>query len=208
MVEALQVQGFENEPGVSVDFDSFERAIMTCREHTNRQLREREVDILVEMKVSPTLFEECRDDFLQIYEIFRRLSGDAGSIGVLTANDAFLSVYELGLMPRHGWQRECVKYFLVPEDSDDHVYMNTELNFEEFLEFLRPAVFQRWFVLIQATSEVAQTQQRISTNRQMGCLKFKGEAIAFKFIKLNHTQKVLRLYFLSPCRRGSTAEGL
>ena len=139
MVEALQVQGFENEPGVSVDFDSFERAIMSCREHTNRQLREREVDILVEMKVSPALFEECRDDILQIYEIFRRLSGDAGSIGVVTANDAFLSVYELGLMPRHGWQRECVKYLLVPEESDDHVYMNTELNFEEFLEFLRPA---------------------------------------------------------------------
>lgn len=162
MVEALQVQGFENEPGVSVDFDSFERAIMTCREHTNRQLREREVDILVEMKVSPTLFEECRDDILQIYEIFRRLSGDAGSIGVLTANDAFLSVYELGLMPRHGWQRECVKYFLVPEDSDDHVYMNTELNFEEFLEFLRKV---RHFNDEQRLEELQAKFQRLDKDR-------------------------------------------
>lgn len=162
MVEALQVQGFENEPGVSVDFDSFERAIMSCREHTNRQLREREVDILVEMKVSPDLFEECRDDILQIFEIFRRLSGDAGSIGVITANDAFLSVYELGLMPRHGWQRECVKYFLVPEDSDDHVYMNTELNFEEFLEFLRKV---RHFNDEQRLEELQARFQRLDKDR-------------------------------------------
>eukprot|EP00438_Fugacium_kawagutii_P003366 Skav228247 [mRNA] locus=scaffold3112:191793:195656:+ [translate_table: standard] len=135
MEEALQGQGFDIEPGTSVDFDSFERAIMSCREHANRQLREREVDILVEMKVKPSLFEECRDNILQMYEIFRRVSGDAGSIGVVTANDAFLSVYELGLMPRHGWQREFVKYLLVPEDTDDSAYMSTELNFEEFLEF-------------------------------------------------------------------------
>lgn len=162
MVEALQAQGFDNEPGVSVDFDSFERAIMSCREHTNRQLREREVDILVEMKVSPALFEECRDDILQIFEIFRKLSGDAGSIGVVTANDAFLSVYELGLMPRHGWQRECVKYFLVPEDSDDHVYMNTELNFEEFLEFLRKV---RHFNDEQRLEELQDRFQRLDKDR-------------------------------------------
>ncbi|CAK9028886.1 Calcium-dependent protein kinase 2 (OsCDPK2) (OsCPK2) [Durusdinium trenchii] len=137
MIDALKEQGFEEEPGVLVDFDSFERAVMSCRERTNRQLREREIDILTEMKVRPDLFEQCRDNIAQVYEIFRKFSGDAGSIGVVTANDAFLSVYELGMMPREGWQRDNIKSLLVPEDAEDIVYMQTELNFEEFLEFLR-----------------------------------------------------------------------
>ena len=143
MVDALKQEGFSHdEAGVPVDFDSFERAIMNCREMTNRQQREREIDIMVEMKVKPDLFEECRDNIAQMYEIFRKFAGDVGSLGVITANDVFLAVYELGMMPHEGWQRDMIKYLLVPEDADDAAYMQTELNFEEFLEFLRCQFFE------------------------------------------------------------------
>ncbi|CAE7560576.1 CMD1 [Symbiodinium necroappetens] len=137
MLDALKDNDFSVESDTLVDFDSFEQCVMGCRERTNRQLRQREIEILVEMRVRSDLFQECRESIPQIYEVFRRLSGDVGPIGVVSANEAFLAVYELGMMPREQWQKEEIKQFLVPIDSEDHVYAQTELNFEDFLTFLR-----------------------------------------------------------------------
>ncbi|CAE7560713.1 cmd-1, partial [Symbiodinium sp. CCMP2456] len=137
MLDALKESDFSVESDTLVDFDAFEHCVMGCRERTNRQLRQREIEILVEMRVPSDLFQECRESIPQIYEVFRRLSGDVGPIGVVSANDAFLAVYELGMMPREQWQKEEIKQFLVPVDSEDHVYAQTELNFEDFLTFLR-----------------------------------------------------------------------
>ncbi|CAJ1400451.1 unnamed protein product [Effrenium voratum] len=142
MLDALKENGFTPENSSLVDFDSFEQCVMSCREHTNRQQREREIEILLEMHIRPELFAECRDTIAQMYDIFRRCAGDAGSIGVMTANDAFLATYELGMMPRERWRKEKIKQFLVPEDAEDSVYMQVELNFEEFLEFLRKVRLQ------------------------------------------------------------------
>ena len=41
-----------------------------------------------------------------MYEVFRRHSGDNGPLGVVTANDAFVATYELGMMPKGAWQRD------------------------------------------------------------------------------------------------------
>ena len=143
MLDALKDGDFSVESDTLVDFDAFEHCVMGCRERTNRQLRQREIEILVEMRVRSDLFQECRESIPQIYEVFRRLSGDVGPIGVVSANEAFLAVYELGMMPREQWQKEEIKQFLVPVDSEDHVYAQTELNFEDFLTFLRPVLFGR-----------------------------------------------------------------
>ena len=139
MMDALKAADFAVDAEVLVDFDSFEQCVMTCREHTNRQLRQREIEILVEMQVRPDLFQECRESIPQIYEVFRRLSGEVGPTAVISASEAFLAVYELGMMPREQWQKEEIKQFLVPADSEDYVYAQTQLNFEDFLTFLRPA---------------------------------------------------------------------
>ena len=139
MMDALKDMDYAIESDALVDFDTFEQGVMSCRERTNRQLRQREIEILVEMRVRADLFQECRESIPQIYEVFRRLSGDVGPIGVISANEAFLAVYELGMMPREQWQKEEIKQFLVPADSEDHVYAQTELNFEDFLTFLRRA---------------------------------------------------------------------
>ena len=66
MLDALKDMDYTTESDSLVDFDTFEQCVMSCRERTNRQLRQREIEILVEMRVRADLFQECRDTWAAV----------------------------------------------------------------------------------------------------------------------------------------------
>eukprot|EP00440_Ansanella_granifera_P069688 gb/GFBE01075608.1/.p1 GENE.gb/GFBE01075608.1/~~gb/GFBE01075608.1/.p1 ORF type:complete len:959 (+),score=201.49 gb/GFBE01075608.1/:1-2877(+) len=137
-VEAFESVGFTVK-GASqgVDFETFQRCVMKCRERTERRQREREVELMTATGVKPSMMGEFRKDIHQIYDSFMRFAEDTGYEHVIDFDGVMKALRELGLWPTEPWDRSNIEELLrsrqdLAKDSEPD-----ELKFEEFMIFIR-----------------------------------------------------------------------
>jgi len=114
-----------------VSFDDFEAMVSRSREELQRVVKLRERSIRQSTGISADLFNEFRQDVVNLYDIYMR--HDVDGDGTLGYMEITLVLREFGLLPKTARERTEVQNLLKASDEDG----NGEWSFGEFLELAR-----------------------------------------------------------------------
>lgn len=154
LVKTLESHGFGRNEKKGVDFYTFQKCVMSCREERERRIRQWEWKIKSDNEISSGLFKALRSIISHAYQVFASLShlshAGSGSRDVITSREALFALRGLGCLPAGPEDRSYVAEALLPQgdvsyaDEERHVLDDkAEMSFEEFLLFVQ-AVHSHW----------------------------------------------------------------
>jgi len=114
-----------------IDIEEFRAMVVKCREQVERTVRFCERRIKDRTGISDEIFQEFRQDIVNLYDLFS--SADADESGQLSGKEISHVLAEFGFLPRTAEEREELEFILKNADVNN----DSSFNFEEFLHLTR-----------------------------------------------------------------------
>eukprot|EP00927_Polykrikos_kofoidii_P025612 TRINITY_DN22982_c0_g1_i1.p1 TRINITY_DN22982_c0_g1~~TRINITY_DN22982_c0_g1_i1.p1 ORF type:complete len:868 (-),score=182.50 TRINITY_DN22982_c0_g1_i1:165-2768(-) len=116
----------------SCTLEEFQGMVIRCREQLLRIVNKRERDLQDQMNIDEKTFQECRQDIVNLYDIFVRHAEEDGNL----PRDRVMPVLrEFGLQPKSFEEREALHSIFKPvEDEEEDDLGCDTFSFMDFLE--------------------------------------------------------------------------
>lgn len=122
-------------PGDTCTCEDFQGMVTRCREHLQRVVKKRERDLQEQMHIDERTFQECRQDIVNLYDIFVRYTESED--GKLPRDRVMPVLREFGLQPKSFQEREALNSILKSLEEDEEVGAFSFVDFLELAQALR-----------------------------------------------------------------------